>query len=1076
DGTELTLTLNANGAFDTNNVAAGTKVYFALGANAFEFQNHVANSCVKKMGSARTLQDPDKDFRIVTIRVKTSATANKIDTKVYIDGLHDGCEKADGCTLTAPIELTGGTPVDLEHLRLGMMAAAPADNTASATATSVLAGAIANHFANVDIAEMLIYKTALSVEEMDRIGNYLSVKFNLPGFKANDFLRSPTRSMAVSAKWGCDKTLFRTHESKLCDGFPACPDTTTLANVDSLTLSRELADADTDDYYNGMRLYITGGGASNDGTKLSAKGQSCRITDYTAAHATTPRSAACDLTNQGQFGYVLWGGNFLGCNGATDAVSATDQLLTVSWVPAYMKTPYYAAIGADDADREIVKVLSVAIVGNQFQLTVIRGFAGANAGVVTWANSKALAAAAKITYASSALMNVNTATSLLVAGFLKSCTDKSDTRCAIASDGLPTATLANLYVKITKKTPTTETKAITALAKQTFTLKGGSAAADIAGATGMAIDDTFDTIKKKTGDDFGDGAVALPKLYKAADLLLIGNSLADGEVVYVKADATAADTLTIVRGMPLPVSLAAAGRKSWTLAQGISNTDTSITLTTAMSATDVPAGALLLLGTLDTTCEVSSAGAYACRVTEVVKAGALSNNDLTLAITRDQGYKLSDGAARTGVKVAVPAGTTVTLLTKIHAEDDTMTRIGLDGEPLLFATTAAASVQAPAEGITIDVGIAPLGGAAYEGKAYAGGSGISTYKIEQCDKYLPPFFADAPIQIVQGNEYLKSPGAGVGGSFTADTGFGGAVLSTTHTNGNAFWMSADGVTASTATGPATAPASGGTTLELKGWYLGPTDLNIEGDTAESQTAGATVERNENYLLVTVGARPSQCADPTQTTPCADGKYENREAALSCNIVEVPGGFCEDDWTIPCKCKHGVVCDGGAADKPCADGKKCFAGPAKEVGTGVHTDAYGTGTTWYATSKPSMRCALPGTLNANQDLNIYWHGVKTTFSNWYRPHAPVVTKLVPSSAIYSGGDTVTVMGSNFGPKDVWTAVNKAGTKTVTTRTATISFVGKGMAKMCDTLVYVSDKQLICKVPALANQKQDMDKAA
>merc|ERR1719163_1369953 len=649
--------------------------------------------------------------------------------------------------------------------------------------------------------------------------------------------------------------------------------------------------------------------------------------------------------------------------------------------------------------------------------------------------------------------NVNTATSLLVAGFLKSCTDKSDTRCAIASDGLPTATLANLYVKITKKTPTTETKAITALAKQTFTLNGGSAAANIAAATGMAIDDDFDTIKKKTGDDFGAGAVAEPKLYKAGDLLLIGKSLADSEVVYVKADATAADTLTIVRGMPLPVSLAAAGRKSWTLGAAATAGATQITLTTAMTDADVPDGALLLMGTLDTTCEVSSAGAYACRVTEVVRKTDLSADGLTVDIDRNKGYKLSDGLARISAAVDVPAGTTVTLLTKIHAEDDTMTRIGLDGEPLLFATTAGATVQVPGEGITIDVGIAPLGGAAYEGKAYAGGSGISTYKIEQCDKYLPPFFADAPIQIVQGNEYLKSPGAGVGGSF-----------------------SADGVTASTATGPATAPASGGTTPELKGWYLSPTDLNIKGDTDDFQTSGATVERNENYLLVTVGARPSQCADPTQTTPCADGKYENREAALSCNIVEVPGGFCEDDWTIPCKCKHGVVCDGGAADKPCADGKKCFAGPAKEVGTGVHTDAYGTGTTWYATSKPSMRCALPGTLNANQDLNIYWHGVKTTFSNWYRPHAPVVTKLVPSSAIYSGGDTVTVMGSNFGPKDVWTAVNKAGTKTVTTRTATISFVGKGMAKMCDTLVYVSDKQLICKVPALANQKQDMDKAA
>merc|ERR1719163_2509642 len=346
--------------------------------------------------------------------------------------------------------------------------------------------------------------------------------------------------------------------------------------------------------------------------------------------------------------------------------------------------------------------------------------------------------------------NVNTATSLLVAGFLKSCTDKSDTRCAIASDGLPTATLANLYVKITKKTPTTETKAITALAKQTFTLNGGSAAADIATTTGMAIDDDFDTIRKASGDAFN---LAAPKVFADGDLLLIGDSLADGEVVYVKAlggIGTAATDLTIARGMPLPVSLAAAGRKSWTLAQGISNTDTSITLTTAMSTADVPAGALLLLGTLDTTCEVDSAGAYACRETEVVKAGALSNNDLTLAITRDEGYLLSDGGDRTGKAVAVPAGTTVTLLTKVHAQGATMTRIGLDGEPLLFATTTGATVQTPGEGITVDVGIAPLGGAAYEGKGYAGGSGISTYKIEQCDKYLPPFFADAPIQIVQG--------------------------------------------------------------------------------------------------------------------------------------------------------------------------------------------------------------------------------------------------------------------------------------------------------------------------------------
>ena len=84
--------------------------------------------------------------------------------------------------------------------------------------------------------------------------------------------------------------------------------------------------------------------------------------------------------------------------------------------------------------------------------------------------------------------------------------------------------------------------------------------------------------------------------------------------------------------------------------------------------------------------------------------------------------------------------------------------------------------------------------------------------------------------------------------------------------------------------------------------------------------------------------------------------------------------------------------------------------------------------------------------------------------------------MPSSARYSGGDTVTVMGSNFGPRSEWTAVNDAGVKTPITRTATLSLLGKGMAKACDALVYVSDKQLICKVPALANQKQDMDKTA
>jgi len=120
--------------------------------------------------------------------------------------------------------------------------------------------------------------------------------------------------------------------------------------------------------------------------------------------------------------------------------------------------------------------------------------------------------------------------------------------------------------------------------------------------------------------------------------------------------------------------------------------------------------------------------------------------------------------------------------------------------------------------------------------------------------------------------------------------------------------------------------------------------------------------------------------------------------------------------------------------------------------------------------------LPATINANQDLNIYWHGVKTTMTNWYRPSAPVITSIVPSTAVYSGGDTVTIMGSNFGPKTFWTAVNQAGTETQIDRQATVSLEGKGMHTSCGSVVWVSPRQLICKVPALANQKQDMDKTA
>ena len=249
----------ANVDFTGKNVPPGTKVYYALTGSDY-YNDFFKNTCVKKFGSSRRYQDPDEDFRIVTIRAQKKGTGQ--EATVYIDGLHDGCESAAACTITAPMvfpadgDANGVTKQLLQALRVGLMTAAPAAGTASSTASAREAGALTNAYANVDIAEMLIYSAALSPEEMDRVGNYLSVKFNLPAFRLNSFIRSPTRSVAVSTHAGCDRVLNKPHQSAMCDGYPGC----STLDEDTLVLSKRLADSDTDDYYNGMRLYITGGG------------------------------------------------------------------------------------------------------------------------------------------------------------------------------------------------------------------------------------------------------------------------------------------------------------------------------------------------------------------------------------------------------------------------------------------------------------------------------------------------------------------------------------------------------------------------------------------------------------------------------------------------------------------------------------------------------------------------------------------------------------------------------------------------------------------------------------------------
>uniref|UniRef100_A0A7S0QN78 IPT/TIG domain-containing protein n=1 Tax=Cryptomonas curvata TaxID=233186 RepID=A0A7S0QN78_9CRYP len=55
----------------------------------------------------------------------------------------------------------------------------------------------------MDVAEMMIYNSRLTIQEMDRVGNYLSVKFNLQSFRLNYDVGSPTRSVAISKGCGC---------------------------------------------------------------------------------------------------------------------------------------------------------------------------------------------------------------------------------------------------------------------------------------------------------------------------------------------------------------------------------------------------------------------------------------------------------------------------------------------------------------------------------------------------------------------------------------------------------------------------------------------------------------------------------------------------------------------------------------------------------------------------------------------------------------------------------------------------------------------------------------------------------
>lgn len=363
------------------------------------------------------------------------------------------------------------------------------------------------------------------------------------------------------------------------------------------------------------------------------------------------------------------------------------------------------------------------------------------------------------------------------------------------------------------------------------------------------------------------------------------------------------------------------------------------------------------------------------------------------------------------------------------------------------STTAAAFALGAAQATLIDFMYMPQNVNSV-GDSWVSGSGISTYQIYDCDVEAVPHVRDSPIQTFTGNGYLKGPSVGLSGA-TSDT----------LTTGASLWYSASLPDSSTSV--AVGPAGGGQLVVIKGWNLMPLDTNIRYVTNDA-TDSFDLQRMENYLQVTIGQRPRECRDPTLlSAPCKAGTSAMGETALSCQIIEAGAGYCSNDFTKVCRCNNRACAD-------CASNAVC----------NMHSSTLATDATtyeavknvWAQTRKPTIQCALPAVLGADSnDLNIYWHGVRTTLTNWYRPESPTIESIEPASAPYTGGSVITIHGRNFGPKIPYTTYTAGGAKTPSSKSSMVEIHGKSFAAACTTTTWVSDKQLLCTVPALPARK-------
>ena len=189
--------------------------------------------------------------------------------------------------------------------------------------------------------------------------------------------------------------------------------------------------------------------------------------------------------------------------------------------------------------------------------------------------------------------------------------------------------------------------------------------------------------------------------------------------------------------------------------------------------------------------------------------------------------------------------------------------------------------------------------------------------------------------------------------------------------------------------------------------------------------------NPRYLAVAVASVPLQCRTPHGTVNCL-AKDTREELATDCRVASYPSAGTNDAATA------------------CAS--------------------------WVAPSPiPTIVCDLPAGIGAGRDLVIYWHGVGTVLSGFINYEGPRVKQVVPNHVLATGGETVTIVGENFGSQAKYSLQASGGTKHKSEDRAMVRIMGR-QPHECRSTTWVSDSSLKCVVPPLPMVSQRVNEAS